>query len=38
MATCQLCTFLTEVELVAGDSPAKWMYRIPQGAMRESRL
>jgi hypothetical protein len=30
MATCQLCTFLTEVEFVAGDFPAKWMYRIPQ--------
>ena len=29
-ATCQLCTFLTEVEFVAGDFPAKWMYRIPQ--------
>jgi len=29
-ATCQLCTFLTEVEFVAGDFPAKWLYRIPQ--------
>ncbi len=29
-ATCQLCTFLTEVEFVAGDFPAKWMVRIPQ--------
>ncbi|GIW44458.1 MAG: hypothetical protein KatS3mg077_1740 [Candidatus Binatia bacterium] len=29
-ATCQLCTALTEVEFVAGDFPAKWMYRIPQ--------
>lgn len=29
-ATCQLCTSLTEVEFVAGDFPAKWMYRIPQ--------
>jgi hypothetical protein len=29
-ATCQLCTMLTEVEFVAGDFPAKWMYRIPQ--------
>ncbi len=29
-ATSQLCTFLTEVEFVAGDFPAKWMYRIPQ--------
>lgn len=30
MATCQLCTFLTEVEFVAGDFPAKWLYRTPQ--------
>ena len=29
-ATNQLATFLTEVEFVAGDFPAKWMYRIPQ--------
>jgi hypothetical protein len=29
-ATCQLCTFLTEVEFVAGDFPAKWLWRIPQ--------
>lgn len=29
-ATSQLCTFLTEVEFVAGDFPAKWMHRIPQ--------
>jgi len=29
-ATCQLCTFLTEVEFAAGDFPAKWMYRTPQ--------
>ncbi len=29
-ATCQLATFLTEVEFVAGDFPAKWLYRIPQ--------
>jgi hypothetical protein len=29
-ATCQLCTFLTEVEFVAGDFPAKWMVHIPQ--------
>ncbi len=29
-ATCQLCTFLTEVEFVAGDFPAKWLHRIPQ--------
>lgn len=30
MATNQLATFLTEVEFVAGDFPAKWMYQIPQ--------
>ena len=29
-ATCQLCTFLTEVEFVAGDFPARWMTHIPQ--------
>ena len=29
-ATCQLCTFLTEVEFIAGDFPAKWLFRIPQ--------
>lgn len=29
-ATVQLCTFLTEVEFIAGDFPAKWLYRIPQ--------
>lgn len=29
-ATAQLCTVLTEVEFVAGDFPAKWLYRIPQ--------
>lgn len=29
-ATSQLCTFLTEVEFVAGDFPCKWLYRIPQ--------
>ncbi|HMM76574.1 MAG TPA: ferritin-like domain-containing protein [Gammaproteobacteria bacterium] len=29
-ATCQLCTFLTEVEFVAGDFPAKWLCRTPQ--------
>jgi hypothetical protein len=28
-ATCQLATFLTEIEFLAGDFPAKWMYRIP---------
>jgi hypothetical protein len=29
-ATCQLATFLTEVEFVAADFPAKWIYKIPQ--------
>ena len=29
MATCQLATALTEVEFVAGDFPARWMWRIP---------
>jgi hypothetical protein len=29
-ATCQLATFLTEVEFVAADFPAKWLYKIPQ--------
>ncbi len=29
-ATCQLCTFLTEIEFVAGDFPAKWMARTAQ--------
>lgn len=28
-ATCQLCTFLTEIEGVAGDFPAKWLARTP---------
>ncbi len=28
MAACQLSTFLTEVEFVAGDFPARWIYRI----------
>lgn len=27
-AACQLSTFLTEVEFVAGDFPARWVYRI----------
>ncbi len=27
-AMCQLCTFLSEVEMVASDFPAKWMWRI----------
>lgn len=26
---CQFCTFLTQVEFVAGDFPSKWVYRIP---------
>jgi hypothetical protein len=28
-AMCQLCTFLTEVEFVAGDVPGKWIPQIP---------
>jgi hypothetical protein len=28
-AACQLATFLTEVEFVAGDFPARWIHRIP---------
>ncbi|MHB1444592.1 MAG: ferritin family protein [Acidimicrobiales bacterium] len=27
-AVCQLCTMLTEVEMIATDLPAKWMWRI----------
>lgn len=27
IAACQLATFLTEVEFVAGDFPARWIYR-----------
>lgn len=27
-AMCQLCTSLTEVEMIASDLPAKWMWRI----------
>ncbi|HVN30089.1 MAG TPA: hypothetical protein VMT64_16440 [Candidatus Binataceae bacterium] len=27
-AMCQVCTNLTEIEFVAGDLPAKWMWRI----------
>ena len=27
-AVCQLCTQLTEVEFIAGDLPAKWLWRI----------
>ena len=26
---CQLCTFLTEVEFIAGDIPGKWIPDIP---------
>jgi len=29
-AACQFATFLSEVEFVAGDFPARWLYRIPQ--------
>lgn len=32
-AMCQLCTFLTEAEFVAGDFPSRWIYRIPQDFM-----
>lgn len=28
-AMCQLCTFLTEVEFIAGDVPGKWVNQIP---------
>jgi len=28
-AMCQLCTFLTEVEFIAGDAPAQWLEKIP---------
>jgi hypothetical protein len=28
-AMCQLCTYLTEVEFVAGDVPGKWIPQIP---------
>jgi len=27
-AMCQLCTLLTEVEMIAADLPAKWMWRM----------
>ncbi len=27
-AMCQLCTFLTEVEFIAGDTPAQWVPKI----------
>ena len=26
---CQLCTFLCEVEFIAGDTPAQWLSMIP---------
>jgi hypothetical protein len=29
MAACQFSTFLTEVEFVAGDFPARWIHKIP---------
>jgi hypothetical protein len=29
-AACQFATFLTEVEFVAGDFPARWIHKIPQ--------
>jgi hypothetical protein len=28
-AMCQLCTFLTEVEFIAGDTPGQWLGSIP---------
>ncbi|MBI1885759.1 MAG: ferritin-like domain-containing protein [Chloroflexi bacterium] len=28
LAMCQLCTFLTEVEFIAGDTPGQWMPKI----------
>jgi hypothetical protein len=28
-AVCQFCTYLTEVEFIAGDVPGKWVARIP---------
>ncbi len=28
-AMCQLCTFLTEVEFIAGDAPGQWLPKIP---------
>ncbi|HXF51740.1 MAG TPA: ferritin-like domain-containing protein [Dehalococcoidia bacterium] len=28
LAMCQLCTFLTEVEFIAGDTPGKWLPRV----------
>jgi hypothetical protein len=28
LAMCQLCTFLTEVEFIAGDTPAQWLPKI----------
>lgn len=28
LAMCQLCTFLTEVEFIAGDTPGQWLPRI----------
>ena len=29
-AQCEFCTFLTEVEMVASDFPAKWLWRMNQ--------
>jgi len=28
LAMCQLCTFLTEVEFIAGDTPSQWLPKI----------
>ena len=29
-AQCEFCTFLTEIEMVASDFPAKWLWRVNQ--------
>ena len=36
-AVCQFCTYLTEVEFIAGDVPGKWVPRIPAEFM-EAKL
>ncbi|MCL6646245.1 MAG: ferritin-like domain-containing protein, partial [Dehalococcoidia bacterium] len=36
-AVCQFCTYLTEVEFIAGDVPGKWVPRIPAEYM-EAKL
>ena len=37
-AACQFATFLTEVEFVAGDFPARWIHKIPAGLLRGEEL